>query len=197
MVFHFGHYTIESLRQLVSPIIASPGVLFFVEWPLRWMTSKSFKSSKSLYNPDDFHFSTVSSSGSYLTTFWLLLIRIVAINSCPQFRSVFRSLFVAIVSRSSALPPSFWLTLLGKNIRFRIRRLLQCWQIYIICCKKNCTSSNRLLFIFPETSNFNRNGSVARNGGQHHAAETSAIRAAHSVKRYDLKIHNERKIDCK
>ena len=39
--------TFPSLRQLVSPIIVSPGVLFFVVWPLCWMTSKSFKSSKS------------------------------------------------------------------------------------------------------------------------------------------------------
>ena len=39
--------TFPSLRQFVSPIIASPGVLFFVVCPLRWMTSKSFKSSKS------------------------------------------------------------------------------------------------------------------------------------------------------
>ena len=36
--------TFPLLRQFVSPIIASPGVLFFVVCPLRWMTSKSFKS---------------------------------------------------------------------------------------------------------------------------------------------------------
>ena len=38
--------TFPSLRQFVLPIIASPGVLFFVVCPLRWMTRKSFKSSK-------------------------------------------------------------------------------------------------------------------------------------------------------
>ena len=35
--------TFPSPRQFVSPIIASPGVLFFVVCPLRWITSKSFK----------------------------------------------------------------------------------------------------------------------------------------------------------
>ena len=39
--------TSPSQRQFVSPSIASTGEPFFVVWPLRWMTSKSFKSSKS------------------------------------------------------------------------------------------------------------------------------------------------------
>ena len=40
--------TSPSQRQFVSPSIASTGVPFFIVWPLRWMTSKSFKSSKSV-----------------------------------------------------------------------------------------------------------------------------------------------------
>ena len=36
--------TSPSQRQFVSPSIVSTGEPFFVVWPLRWMTSKSFKS---------------------------------------------------------------------------------------------------------------------------------------------------------